>query len=149
MIVSAAHAHGVLFKNAHVGSRLTGIQQFGLASFQKFCDRTGIGRYTAHALQIIERHPFARKQNADIARQLREELSLFHLVAVGDEKFRLRRFVEQTEGAQKHAQAADYAVLFAEKLYLALSVFGHNRIGGNVLAGDVLFQRHFNEFIRL
>ena len=46
-------------------------------------------------------------------------------------------------------EAADNAVLLAKKLYLAFFIVGHNRVGRNVLAGDVLLQCHSDQFIRL
>ena len=149
MIVPAAHAHGILLKHPHIRGGLSRIQQFRLCPFQQFRHRPRIRRNPAHALQIIERHPLARKEHPDIPRHFGEQLSLFHFVPVAHKKLRLRRRIQQFKRARKHVQPADHAVLLAQKLHLPLAILRHHGVGGNVLARDVLPKRHFDQPVRL
>ena len=140
VVVPAAAGDRVFFEDAVVRRRLAGVQQPRLRAFQKVRDVLCVSGDAAHSLQIVERGALAAQDDTDVAVDLRHEGALRDEVAVFDEEFDAGLRVQERKDALKDLQAADDAVLLADEVCLPRLRVGHDAVGGDVLAGDVLLQ---------
>lgn len=140
VVAAAAHADGVLLKHAVVRAGLAGVQQGDAGALQQGCDLMGVGGNAAHPLQIVQRHALAGEQDADIAVDNAELLTVFDRIAVLAEELDLGGGVQQGKDARKDIQTGNDAVLLGDQVNGAGAGAGHNGVGGHILAGHILPQ---------
>ena len=100
----------------------------------------GVGGNAAHPLQVVQRHALAGEQDADIAVDNAELLTVFDRIAVLAEELDLGGGVQQGKDARKDIQTGNDAVLLGDQVNGAGAGAGHNGVGGHILAGHILPQ---------
>ena len=148
MVGTAAHAHSLLLEDAHVRARLARVHELGARTRERTCHATRERGDTAHALQVVERHPFAGEQHAGVAGNVGEHLAGGHLVAVFHQTLDARGGIEQLEGALEDVEPRNDARRLGDELNRRRSRLGADRDGRNVLVGDILAQRRPDQVVR-
>ena len=67
MVVAAADADGIFFKNTVVRGGFSGVQKLDPGAFQKGGNLAGLGGDPAHSLEIVEGSPFAAQKDTDVS----------------------------------------------------------------------------------
>ena len=145
MVASATDSHRVLLKNPVVRCGLPRIQQTNAGSLQQVRNLTGMCRHAAHALQIVQRRPLAGQQHPDIPPNVRQLLTLLHLIAILHVSDNLRLRIQQGEHPLKNLQTTDHAVLLADQLHVPRALVPHDAVGGHIFTGNILPQRAENQ----
>ena len=137
VITAASDSYCVFLKYTAVWCGLTGIKKSYIASLEKFCNLSGVGRDTAHSLKIVECYSLSGKENTDVTCYRCHQITFFDFITVFAVKIDLCFFVKDCKYSCVNVKTCYNTIFFCDKVYGSLSCSRHNCVCGNVLACDI------------
>ena len=137
VITAASDSYCVFLKYTAVWCGLTGIKKSYIASLEKFCNLSGVGRDTAHSLKVVECYSLSGKENTDVTCYRCHQITFFDFITVFAVKIDLCFFVKDCKYSCVNVKTCYNTIFFCDKVYGSLSCSRHNCVCGNVLACDI------------
>ena len=128
VVCCTAYSYCIFFKGSHIGRGFSCVKQCCICALKLSHILLSDCCNSAHSLQIVQSCSFTAEDCLDVAVDNAKQISAFYTVTIFEVCFKTACFVKQFKGPFENIKTADYTILLADKLCLALLVLGHNCI---------------------